>query len=312
MRATEEAVSTGAGTTATGPRDGVPIATVSRALGVPIPTIRSWERRYGFPAPTRTGGRHRRYADEEIEQLRRVRDLIVRGHPARDAVARVAAGDDPSRGDELADALVAAALRLDVDSIRTALDDAADRLGVEAAIRDVAFAAMHEIGTRWKAGRCDVEQEHLASQTVRTWLGRHAALAPPASRRRPIVLACGPKDLHTIGVEAFGVVLARRGWPVRLLGAMTPADALVSAVTTLRAAAAVVTAQRSVTRRAAIGSLAAIERLSGVPGFYAGDAFLSPSARRDVPGTYLGEDVAEAAAILESHLRTHARAAATP
>jgi hypothetical protein len=29
--------------------DGLAIAAVARALEIPIPTIRSWERRYGFP-----------------------------------------------------------------------------------------------------------------------------------------------------------------------------------------------------------------------------------------------------------------------
>ena len=36
------------------------IAQVSALLGIPVPTIRSWERRYGFPTPSRTRGRHRR------------------------------------------------------------------------------------------------------------------------------------------------------------------------------------------------------------------------------------------------------------
>jgi hypothetical protein len=35
---------------------------------------------------------------------------------------------------------------------------------------------------------------------------------------------------------------------------------------------------------------------------YAGDAFVAPSARGDVPGTYLGEDVVLAAEVLEDAL----------
>ena len=39
------------------------IGTLSSATGVPVDTLRTWERRYGFPAPvTRTGGSHRRYS----------------------------------------------------------------------------------------------------------------------------------------------------------------------------------------------------------------------------------------------------------
>ncbi|HET7235844.1 MAG TPA: MerR family transcriptional regulator [Actinomycetota bacterium] len=283
-------------------KPGVPIATVSKTLDIPVPTIRSWERRYGFPKPPRTDGRHRRYTPREIEQLRHLRDLITRGHSAREAVARVNAVPLGTDDGDLVDQLIDAAMRLDSDGVRKALDGSGERLGVEGAIRDVMFRAMREIGTRWKTGTCDIEQEHLASEAVRAWLARQTAMAPPPFRPDPIVLACGPKDLHTIGLEAFAVVLARRGWPLRMLGAMTPAPSLLSAVRTIGAAAAVVISQRGVTRRAAIESLAGVDAVPGVRAFYAGDAFVAASARRGVPGTYLGEDVVQAAELLESAL----------
>jgi DNA-binding transcriptional MerR regulator len=289
------------------PHEGVPIASVSKTLDIPVPTIRSWERRYGFPSPSRTGGHHRRYTVREIEQLRDLRDLITRGHSAREAVARLSTAPSPDGGRELLQTLIDSAMRLDSEGIRSALDRSADRLGVEVTIRDVVFLAMREIGTRWKTGMCDVEQEHLATESCRAWLARHAAMAPPPFRGDPIVLACGPKDLHTIGIEAFAVVLARRGWPCRVLGALTPAASVVATVRAVRAVAAVVTAQRSVTRRAALDSLAAVDAVPGVRAFYAGDAFLAASARRDVPGTYLGEDVVEAAGVLESALAPGSR-----
>ena len=70
--------------------NGLAIAAVARALEIPIPTIRSWERRYGLPAPPRTEGRHRRYSRTEIDELRALRDLIVRGLPGPDG-----GGHDP-------------------------------------------------------------------------------------------------------------------------------------------------------------------------------------------------------------------------
>jgi len=38
----------------------------------------------------------------------------------------------------------------------------------------------------------------------------------------------------------------------------------------------------------------------GVHAFYAGDAFGAPAARRDVNGIYLGDDLVEAARVIES------------
>ena len=62
-----------------GPRRFFSIGEVSALLGIPVPTLRSWERRYGFPQPTRTEGGHRRYGEPQLEQLRRVRDGINPG-----------------------------------------------------------------------------------------------------------------------------------------------------------------------------------------------------------------------------------------
>jgi MerR family transcriptional regulator, light-induced transcriptional regulator len=285
----------------------VPIATVSKLLDIPVPTIRSWERRYGFPTPSRTHGRHRRYTAREIDQLRDLRDLITRGHSAGDAVARLSEAGRSDVEDDPTDAMLREAMRLDSDGIRSALDASAGRIGIEFVVRDVVFPVMHEIGRRWKTGACDVEQEHLATESVRAWLARQRAMAPAAFRADPIVLACGPKDLHSIGIEAFALVLTRRGWSCRVLGPMTPIGALVGAVRSIEAVAAVVTAQRRVTRRAAVDALAAVQALPGVSGFYAGDAFAAADARRDVPGSYLGEDILAGAEVLESAIPTPRR-----
>src|ERR1700757_2255739 len=39
-------------------------------LGVSASTLRTWERRYGFPAPHRSAGGHRQYDHAEVQALR--------------------------------------------------------------------------------------------------------------------------------------------------------------------------------------------------------------------------------------------------
>jgi methanogenic corrinoid protein MtbC1 len=283
------------------------ISSVSSLLGIPVPTLRSWERRYGFPAPARTTGRHRRYTMDEVELLRALRDEITRGHPAREAILRGRASDGGCRGRDVDDVLDAA-MRMDPERLRRTLDAATEALGMEAAIRDVALPSMHELGSRWKSGTCDVANEHLATEAVRAWLARLTTLSPPPFRAGAIVLACGPKDLHSVGLESFGVLLARRGWPVRILGPLTPAPSLTTAIRAAQARAAVITSQRNVTRRAAVEAITAASGIPGVAAFYAGNAFATPSARRDARGTYLGEDVVDAVDVLESTLAARASA----
>ena len=279
------------------------IAAVSSLLGIPVPTIRSWERRYGFPVPSRTQGKHRRYSVDEIDQLRMMRDEITRGHSASEAVGivRRSATEVRPRA-ELLDRFLEAAMRLDPAKLRETLMTGSESMGVEETMRLVALPAMREMGSRWKAGVCDTAHEHLATEAVRVWLARQSVMAPTPFRPFPLVLASGPKDLHTIGLESFGVVLARRGWSTRTLGPLTPVSSLVAAVQAAEAGGAVVTSQRSVTRRAAVEAITAVDTLPGVEAFYAGAGFGPASARKDVPGTYLGGDVVDAAEIMEARL----------
>src|ERR1700761_3314273 len=48
------------------------IGELVRRTGVAEPTLRMWERRHGFPEPTRTTSGHRRYSEAQVEQVQRV------------------------------------------------------------------------------------------------------------------------------------------------------------------------------------------------------------------------------------------------
>lgn len=278
------------------------IAAVSQMLGIPVPTIRSWEQRYGFPRPKRTEGKHRRYEERDVEQLRAMRDEITHGHPAREAVEIVRRyASTPAERSPHLEAVVDAAMRLDAPGLRAALDSSARALGVETTIASVALPAVAELGKRWASGACELDHERLGTEGTRAWLVRTMADAPAPTGDRRLVLACGPKDLHTLGIEAFGVLLARRGWPVRILGPLTPSESIVAAVRADEAVGAVITSQRGVSRRAAVQTLREIAR-AGCEPFYAGDAFVASASRRDVPGTYLGADVLAATDVLEATL----------
>jgi methanogenic corrinoid protein MtbC1 len=281
--------------------EGERIATASKSLGIPVPTIRSWERRYGFPAPTRTDGRHRRYSSVEIAQLRAVRDLITRGERARTAIETVRAAGLPlpPAGGPL-DAFATAVEAFDATRLRAVLDQATLRIGAERAITDVAMPGMRSIGLRWGAGRLDTAAEHLATEVVRTWLGSIERPPPPAGR--PVLLACPAGERHTLGIEAFAVLLARRQVPARSLGADTPETSIVAAVRRTGARGVVITAHRNVVRRSAVSVLAAVEHEVPSRSFYAGDAFARPRARIGVAGTYLGEDLLEAASLIQRTL----------
>ncbi|MBC2933595.1 DICT sensory domain-containing protein [Nocardioides sp. zg-1228] len=57
------------------PRDSLSIGDLAHRSGVPISTLRSWEKRYGFPRPSRQGGGHRRYTEADVDA---VLDVLAR------------------------------------------------------------------------------------------------------------------------------------------------------------------------------------------------------------------------------------------
>ena len=275
-------------------RENRAIREVSELLGVPAPTLRSWERRYGIPTTRRSDGGHRRYSDQAVHELRLMRDEIARGTKASNAARAVRAMLDPS-DPRLArvDNLLAASRCMDPARIRGDLERAHDELGLAATIDEVLMPAMRRVGNFWETGRCDVAQEHLTTEVARGWLSWVTSLAPPPGPGRPILLACGPRDLHTLGLEALAALLVHRRRGCRVLGARTPARTLVTAITATDAAAVAVVSHLSTQRRPAVDALREAVG-TGVSVFYAGNAFVMPAARAGVPGIYLGERLANA------------------
>ena len=56
------------------------IGAVAKLAGVPVPTLRVWEARYGAFSPAKSGGRHRLYAEADVARARLLRQLTGSGH----------------------------------------------------------------------------------------------------------------------------------------------------------------------------------------------------------------------------------------
>jgi hypothetical protein len=68
------------------------IGALAKASGVPVETLRTWERRYDFPQPSRLPSGHRRYPAQAIGVVVRVRALLAEGHRASDLLSEAARG----------------------------------------------------------------------------------------------------------------------------------------------------------------------------------------------------------------------------
>jgi DNA-binding transcriptional MerR regulator len=281
---------------------GLRIHEASELLGVPAPTLRSWELRYGLPLTLRSPGGHRRYTHQALSELGLMRDEIATGRQPSEAARRVRAlldQQNPARS--RIDAIMSGSDDQDSTVIRAALDGSVADLGLAATLDNLLLPTMRQVGSWWETGRCDIGQEHFTTEVVRGWLAKTITLAPPSSSDRWVLLATGPQDMHTLGLEALAALLVTRRTGCRILGAGTSHRILVAAVAATSAAAVVIVSHLSTQRRPAIESLMAVAA-TDCPTYYAGNAFLSPIARKGVPGIYLGEHITEAASIIEGSL----------
>ena len=64
---------------------------VTKQTGVPADTIRSWERRYGFPVPHRTGTNRRQYSERDMVAVTWLRDQTAAGQGISEAVSMLLA-----------------------------------------------------------------------------------------------------------------------------------------------------------------------------------------------------------------------------
>lgn len=219
------------------------IRTVSERTGVPAPTLRVWERRYGVPNPERTESSYRLYSERDVELVQRMRGLVEGGMAASEAARQAlretqaaAPQAEPSEGaDSLVDDMLDALERFDIGRFeqlsRTALS-----LGNATAVFEQVFApVLVEVGTRWAAGEMSVAQEHLASDIVERVIQPLIQLVQP-SEGPLILLACFAEDQHVLPLYGASFRLTQWGYKTRFLGARTPPDALSEAVRHMRPA----------------------------------------------------------------------------
>lgn len=154
-----------------------PIRAVARMTGLPIDTLRAWERRHAGVSPSRDA-RGRIYTDADVARLRLLRDAVANGH----AIGRVARLDDealrelagavasplrttpaPQPAAVSASAIAAALEDLDLQQVDLQLARAAALLSPTGLLRDVMMPALREVGEHWHTWSLGIAQEHLLS-----------------------------------------------------------------------------------------------------------------------------------------------------
>ncbi|WP_310582813.1 B12-binding domain-containing protein [Deinococcus sp.] len=273
---------------------------VETRTGVPATTLRQWERRYGFPSPSRTAGGYRLYSPFDLACIAFIQARQEEGVPvsravelAREHLASPSAQELPLVGE-----LVRALLRPDHREAGRLLGQAHAAFSAEEVMMNVMQPTLSRIGLLWESGEITVAHEHQASAFLKVRLSQMLDAAGNNELGPAVVVACGPGEHHEVGLMMLAVTLRRKGIQVHYLGGNTPlADTAVYA--------------RSVGAQALLFSLNTddsleqfrtdLHDLSGleIPIFFGGQMLnLRPALAQELGGHYLGASATKATSAL--------------
>lgn len=236
---------------------GIRINAAAEILGVSPSTLRSWERRLGYPHPQRTPGNHRLYELSELEALREAL------HETGNISSAIEVARRRGRGPSSPARLLAAFDRFDEAAADRELEESLAIRSLERTVDDVLLPALEMASARSNG---EAELEH-ACRWATGWLHGARRLAPPATKADGVlVLDSGsPLGVEAVFVQALELALRRSGLRVLLLSAELAERRFANALRALQPAAVVI-----------CGGAARLDVLAGPLRRIRGDADASP------------------------------------
>ncbi|HWE64849.1 MAG TPA: B12-binding domain-containing protein [Chloroflexota bacterium] len=288
------------------------VQAVEMRTGVTAETLRTWERRYGWPRPRRLPNGYRVYTEDDVAMILAVKREIEAGVSAAAAWQRVLVtarrGTPPETvqaPEQLTARLVAALLAFDGDAALALVAQAHAIIPFEQVLTRLMQPALVEIGNRWQMGEATIAQEHFASNVLRDNL----VTISSAYRARPgapaVLVGAAPGELHDIGPLMLAVLLRRHGVKVLYLGQNVALEQLAGSLGQLRPRMLVLAASRLETARHLLAVPPLIARLPAPQPLFAfgGRAFDGQHDLADrINGLYIAGDVVAAANRLEELL----------
>lgn len=237
------------------------IGALSRATGIPVETLRTWEARYGFPVPERKPSGHRVYSLTSVPRLRRIAEALSRGHRAGDVVAATdeaiaallsataapAPGPRPLAVEPFEDQshVLRAVEAFDTDRLTRILLQEWARLGPLDFLTSCLGPLLRAIGDAWEAGRLEIRHEHFFSERVGDLL---RSLRLPFDERAagPLVVCSSlPGESHSLGLQMAALALAVAGCRILFVGTEVPPTQVASLAKDLNARAVAVSVSQA-------------------------------------------------------------------
>jgi methanogenic corrinoid protein MtbC1 len=202
------------------------ISDVSRIAGIPKDLLRMWERRYGYPRPSRDSNGDRVYSSEQLDKLVLIRQLQAQGKRPGKLVKLDLA--------ELQSLHTVPAVELDTQALLALLKSGSaaelnDWLqqqlqahGLRSFIYKIMAPAINLLGEAWSRGELAIYQEHLCTQVMKSLI-RQSLAEHDFNRGEPkIMLTTVPGEIHSLGLLMVESLLRLDGAQVVSFGTQMP------------------------------------------------------------------------------------------
>jgi hypothetical protein len=204
-------------------------------LGVSPNTLRSWERRFGYPEPKRTAGGHRQFDLAEIEALRAAFEETQNISSAVSVARQRGSGPaSPAR-------LQSAFGRYDEDGANRLMEESLTVRSVERTIEEVLLPSVEALDAGPAAP--STPEYGFAWRYATGWLAATQRVAPPASRPEGVLVfdASTPPQAEALQAQALELVLRRGGLRTLTLTADCDPNRIAHAISALDPRAVVLT-----------------------------------------------------------------------
>ena len=211
------------------------IAAVERDTGLSKDVLRMWERRYGFPVPSRDSNGERCYPAEQVDRLRQIKRLMDLGHRPGKLIATPqeelgaltsrrskSAAKDASVDDGELGELLTLIKQHDAAGYQQAMQQRLARQGLQRFVQDSVAPLTRQVGENWEDGSFEVFEEHLFTELTKRLLRQAISTLPGGPRSPRVLLTSVPEELHILGLLMVEALLALEGAECIPLGTQMP------------------------------------------------------------------------------------------
>lgn len=229
-------------------------------IGISPNRLRMWQKRFTFIQPQRALNGYRLYSDTDVKILRYIAQqtdqnipLITFSGKEEEMLLEEANAWERSRlqafneqaphnqEEHITELLMAR----DSLGFQRFLQQQYTGLSAVESVYTIDLPVLHDIGESYHKGNIDIIAEHLGSNLIQTHVSSVLYTLGCQGGQNPVLLACPPRDFHSLGLIAGAVGLAAAGVPYQNLGASTPLEQMIEFANYTKPRAAVLSISKS-------------------------------------------------------------------